>query len=119
MSIHYSSTSLPEVTVESLAVRLQEQPEQLQLLDVREPEEVAIARLAEFQNLPLSEFADWSIQIHQLLDLDRETYVLCHHGLRSAQVCQWLIRQGFTAVKNVAGGIDAYARRVDPSIPRY
>ncbi|MEO0377612.1 MAG: rhodanese-related sulfurtransferase, partial [Cyanobacteria bacterium P01_A01_bin.17] len=42
-----------------------------------------------------------------------------HHGLRSAQMCQWLMRQGFTDVKNVAGGIDAYTRKVDPTLPRY
>lgn len=114
-----SFTSLPEVSVETLAARLTEQPQALQLLDVREPEEVAIARLGGFQNLPLSEFPAWSPQIQQRLDPHQETYVLCHHGLRSAQVCQWLIQQGFTAVRNVGGGIDAYARRVDPSMPRY
>jgi rhodanese-related sulfurtransferase len=44
---------------------------------------------------------------------------MCHHGIRSAQMCQWLMNQGFTNVKNVAGGIDAYSILVDHSIPQY
>ncbi|MHC5832212.1 MAG: rhodanese-like domain-containing protein, partial [Nostoc sp.] len=42
-----------------------------------------------------------------------------HHGIRSAQMCQWLIAQGFTNVQNISGGIDAYSLLVDPSIPQY
>ncbi|PLZ34411.1 rhodanese-related sulfurtransferase, partial [Fischerella thermalis WC559] len=53
------------------------------------------------------------------LDPDAETLVLCHHGIRSAQMCQWLVNQGFTNVKNISGGIDAYSMLVDPSIPVY
>ncbi|MDW8452067.1 MAG: hypothetical protein RML39_01250 [Oscillatoriaceae cyanobacterium SKYGB_i_bin93] len=45
--------------------------------------------------------------------------VLCHHGIRSAYMCKWLSQQGFTNVKNVVGGIDAYALAVDPKVPRY
>jgi rhodanese-related sulfurtransferase len=44
---------------------------------------------------------------------------MCHHGMRSAQMCQWLTQQGFTNVKNIVGGIDAYSVGVDSSIPRY
>lgn len=91
----------------------------LQLIDVREPEELAIARLPGFINLPLSQFGQWSGDIHTRLDPHTETVVLCHHGIRSAQMCYWLLQQGFTHVKNVSGGIDAYSSRVDPSIPRY
>lgn len=92
---------------------------ELQLIDVREPEEVAIACIEGFDILPLSEFAQWSNQIHSRFDKDTETIVMCHHGIRSAQMCQWLIHQGFTNVKNLAGGIEAYAVLVDPSLPRY
>ena len=91
----------------------------LQLLDVREPEEVSIARIPDFVVLPLSQFARWSSSISTRFNRDRETIVLCHHGIRSAQMCQWLISQGFTNVKNVTGGIDAYAVLVDSNIPRY
>ncbi len=110
--------SIPEVSVEGLSQRLAE-PTDLQLVDVREPEELAIASLSGFTNLPLSQFQQWSEQIQQTLDPHQETLVLCHHGLRSAQMCNWLIQQGFTNVKNIAGGIHAYAVKVDPSVPTY
>jgi rhodanese-related sulfurtransferase len=48
-----------------------------------------------------------------------ETLVICHHGIRSLQMCQWLQSQGFTNVKNINGGIDAYSLLVDSNIPRY
>lgn len=114
-----SFTSIPEVSVEMLADHLSRVDADLQLLDVREPAELAIAQLEGFRNLPLSQFQQWSGQIHQLLDAHRETLVLCHHGMRSAQMCQWLCQEGFTNVKNIAGGIDAYSRRVDSSVPLY
>lgn len=110
---------VPQISVEQLATLITESSEGLQLIDVREPQEVAIAHLEGFEVLPLSEFAQWSEQIHTRFDPDTETLVICHHGVRSAQMCQWLMNQGFTKVKNVAGGIDAYSLIVDPSIPRY
>jgi len=119
MSLYDAEPVIPEISVEMLSRYLTEQPEQVQLLDVREPQELAIADLPGFQNLPLSQFSQWSGQIHQLLDPHAETLVLCHHGIRSAQMCQWLQTQGFTHIKNVAGGIDAYAARIDPTVPRY
>ncbi|MGF1604485.1 MAG: rhodanese-like domain-containing protein [Thermosynechococcaceae cyanobacterium] len=116
---HSYFSEVPEITVETLQNRLQSNPESLQLIDVREGEEVAIAALPNFKHLPLSEFAEWSDQIESAFDPHQETLVLCHHGLRSAQMCQWLMRQGFTDVKNIRGGIDAYARIVDLTLPRY
>jgi rhodanese-related sulfurtransferase len=110
--------SIPEVSVETLSKRLA-QPTELQLVDVREPEELAIASLAGFINLPLSQSQAWSAEIQQTLNPHQETLVLCHHGMRSAQMCNWLIQQGFTNVKNIAGGIHAYAVKVDPSVPTY
>jgi rhodanese-related sulfurtransferase len=91
----------------------------VQLVDVREPHELELAQLPGFINLPLSQFADWSGDIQTRLDPHAETIVLCHHGVRSSQMCQWLIQEGFTQVKNLAGGIDAYSLKVDPAIPRY
>lgn len=118
MSASYFST-VSEVTVETLEEYLHSEGHSLQLIDVREVEEVAIAALPGFEILPLSEFAQWSNQIQARFDPHQETVVLCHHGLRSAQMCQWLMQQGFTNVKNVAGGIDAYARRINPSLTLY
>lgn len=92
---------------------------ELQLIDVREPSEAAIASIPGFTLLPLSQYEQWGETIHSQFECDRETWVLCHHGMRSAQMCQWLLAQGFTNVKNISGGIDAYSLQVDPSIARY
>ncbi|MDJ0901192.1 MAG: rhodanese-like domain-containing protein [Xenococcus sp. MO_188.B8] len=110
---------LPEISVTELAQLMVEKENQLQLIDVREPEEVAIASIPKFTVLPLSQFADWSETIKARFNWERETIVLCHHGRRSAQICQWLINQGFSNVKNVSGGIKAYSVMVDSSIPQY
>lgn len=114
------SKTIPQISVEELGQRLAEDATQkLQLVDVREPYEVAIAAIKGFEIFPLSEFAEWSGQIQTRLDPHAETLVLCHHGVRSAQMCQWLVSQGFTNVKNIAGGIDAYSIWVDSAIRRY
>lgn len=110
---------IPPISVTELAQRMAEASDNLQLIDVREPEELAIAQITGFTNLPLSQFAKWSGQIQSQFDPHAETIVLCHHGVRSAQMCQWLQHQGFTQVKNVTGGIEAYAVLVDDSVPRY
>jgi len=120
MSQQFAPEPILEITVQELASRLIDGiPENLQLVDVRELQEVEIAFIKGFKVLPLSQFPEWSDQIHVHLDSDRETLVLCHHGMRSAQMCQWLKSQGFTNVKNIIGGIDAYSLVVDGSIPRY
>jgi rhodanese-related sulfurtransferase len=108
-----------EITVTELAAKLIDTDHQYQFVDVREPQELAVVTLPKFINLPLSEHADWSPDIYTRLDKDTETLVLCHHGMRSAQMCQWLVSQGFTQVSNIIGGIDAYSRHVDPTLPKY
>ncbi len=119
MSGQNSPQSIATISVEELALRLAEGKENLQLVDVREAQEIELASIEGFEIFPLSEFAEWSGQIHGKLDADRETLVLCHHGMRSAQMCQWLIQQGFSNVKNIVGGIDAYSAIVDPGVKRY
>ena len=120
MSTYFSTAPIPQISVEELGNRLSSaSSDNVQLVDVREPEEVAIAQIAGFENLPLSQFAQWSSDIHGRLNPEVETLVICHHGMRSAQMCQWLIQQGFSNVKNISGGIEAYSVLVDPSIPRY
>ncbi|ACC84053.1 MAG: rhodanese-like domain-containing protein [Nostoc sp.] len=108
-----------QISVEELAQRLSSGDGSIQLVDVREPEELAIANIEGFVNLPLSQFAEWGHEIPTLFNPQAETLVLCHHGIRSAQMCQWLIAQGFTNVQNISGGIDAYSILVDHSIPQY
>ena len=112
-------SALVQMTVQELAQRLADEGDTLQLVDVREPWEVETAGLPNFVNLPLSEFGEWSPQIYNRLDPEKETLVMCHHGVRSAQMCHWLMQQGFTQVKNISGGIDAYSAIVDPNVPRY
>jgi rhodanese-related sulfurtransferase len=91
----------------------------IQLIDVREPQELEMASLDGFLNYPLGSYGEWAERILTELDPQAETWVLCHHGMRSAQMCQWLSSQGFTQVKNITGGIDAYSARVDRTVPRY
>ena len=120
MSAQSFSQPITQIAPTELAHRINSgSTEELQLLDVREPEEVAIACVEGFDILPLSQFAEWADHIQTRFDPHAETLVMCHHGIRSAQMCQWLSLQGFTNVKNVAGGIDAYSILVDPTIPRY
>lgn len=111
--------AIVETDVETLAQQLATDPEAIQLIDVREPHELEVASLPNFVNLPLSQFPAWSGNISSQFDPTAETIVLCHLGMRSAQMCQWLMEQGFTNVKNLAGGIDAYSRRIDNSVPLY
>ena len=96
-----------------LAEYLREQ--QPLLLDVREPWEHNICHLEGSQLLPMG-------QIHlrlQQLDPQRETVVICHHGIRSRQVAMFLEHQGFSNVINLAGGLDAWAREVDLDMATY
>ncbi len=114
--------SLPQITVQQLAEKMalgESIHESIQLVDVRELQELSIASLPGFKHLPLSASESWSSNIHSHLDPELETLVLCHHGMRSAQMCQWLMGQGFTNVKNISGGIDAYSIQVDSRIPQY
>lgn len=109
----------PQELAESLSVRAAGGNEDVQYIDVREEGEQRLASLPHFQLLPLSQFDSWSPTIASLLDKERETVCLCHHGVRSMQMAQWLIGQGFTNVKNVTGGIALYSQAVDPSVPQY
>jgi rhodanese-related sulfurtransferase len=85
------------------------------LLDVREAVEVATCAIPGSQHLPMG-------QVPESLDAlpkDRLILVQCHHGGRSLRVTQFLRANGFTKVTNVAGGIDAWAREIDPTLARY
>ncbi|GAV62129.1 Rhodanese domain-containing protein/Rotamase domain-containing protein [Cephalotus follicularis] len=114
-------SSLQEIQPDELHARMQDPNflQEAQLIDVREPEEVAQASLSGFQVLPLRQFGSWGPEITTKFDHQKDTYVMCHHGMRSLQVAKWLQTQGFKKVFNVTGGIHAYAIKVDPSIPTY
>lgn len=89
--------------------------EALVLLDVREADEHALGTLPGSTLLPLSEL---SLRVAEL-DPDRPVVCICHHGVRSASVAQALDRLGFEQVYNLVGGLDRWAREVDPAFPRY
>jgi rhodanese-related sulfurtransferase len=87
------------------------------LLDCREEDEYATARIDGALLLPMSELQD------RVGELDphkaRHVVVHCHHGGRSLRVAAWLRQQGFPHAQSMAGGIDHWAQSIDPRIPRY
>lgn len=85
------------------------------ILDVREPYEVFLARFPGATHIPMGDIPSRLTE----LDPDRETVVVCHHGVRSAQVAIYLARMGFEQVLNLSGGIDAWSETADPATPRY
>jgi adenylyltransferase/sulfurtransferase len=88
------------------------------LLDVREPIEFRMARLPESTLIPLGELAR-RCETELAKQKSEEIIVICHHGIRSRMVVDYLRGRGFKLVKNLDGGIDRWAREADPSIPRY
>jgi rhodanese-related sulfurtransferase len=90
--------------------------DRFRLIDVREPQEHAIARIEGAELLPLSQASEWV----ETLPADHEIVFFCHHGSRSAQIASYLAqRRGFTNVANMLGGINEWSLRVDPKVPRY
>ncbi len=85
------------------------------LLDVRDDWELARARVPGVVHIPMSQIT----QRLQELDPARETVVMCRSGGRSLRVAQFLEQQGFRSVANLAGGVLAWSREVDPSIEEY
>jgi len=85
------------------------------LLDVREPWEFAICRIDGSVNLPMGHIPE---RLHTLQP-ERETVVICHHGVRSLQVAYFLEQSGFSQVINLSGGVAAWAGMVDPGMPVY
>jgi rhodanese-related sulfurtransferase len=105
----------PEISVQAFS-QLRQQPDAPILLDVREPWEHQTASLPNSLLMPMGEVAS---RAHTELDPDAPIVVLCHHGARSLSVTMWLRNQGFEQVQSLAGGIDAWSRTIDPTIPRY
>ena len=85
------------------------------LLDVREPWEYQTCHIEGSKLVPMNEVPGRAAE----LDPDADVVVICHHGGRSMQVALFLGKQGFEKVHNLAGGVDAWARTVDPSMPTY
>lgn len=85
------------------------------LLDVREPWETQICAIPGSECVPMREVP----AAIERLDRERPIVCICHHGTRSAHVAMFLLRQGFDDVYNLTGGVDAWARQVDPAMPVY
>lgn len=103
-----------EITPEQVN-NLRSRGENFVLLDVREPHEITTARIAGTVNIPMGEITTRL----QELDPEQHIVVVCHHGIRSANVAAWLQRQGFERVQSMRGGIDRWSREVDSNVPIY
>ena len=85
------------------------------LLDVREPWEVALGTLPGAVTIPMG---DVPARVDEL-NPEQPVVCICHHGMRSLRVAQFLQARGFADVINLAGGTDAWSREVDPTLPSY
>ena len=103
-----------EITVQELQAK-QDIGADFVLLDVREPEEVALVQLPHSVHIPMGDVAS---RLHEL-DPEREIVVYCHHGLRSLQVAHFLHQHDFEHIVSLAGGIDVWAAEIEPDMIRY
>jgi len=104
-----------EIDPESVQ-RMSKGGERFTLLDVREPWEFDAARIEGAKLMPMG---DVPSRAHQELDPEDHIVVYCHHGVRSMNVTAWLRQQGFEKAQSMAGGVDAWSRRVDAKVPVY
>jgi rhodanese-related sulfurtransferase len=104
-----------EITPEEVKA-LRERKTQFTLLDVREPWEFELSKIAESNLIPMG---DVPSRAHQELDPDAHIIVVCHHGVRSMSVTNWLRQQGFESAQSLRGGIDAWSKEVDSNVPTY
>ncbi|MGD2019015.1 MAG: rhodanese-like domain-containing protein [Planctomycetota bacterium] len=106
--------SIEPISAADLKARL-DAGDELVLLDVRQPEELEICALPGVTHIPLGEL---SVRHHEL-DPEAETVCICHHGIRSANAAAGLASVGFERLLNLTGGVERWARDVDPSMARY
>lgn len=105
---------MQEITPQELKARL-DRGDPLVLLDVRQDWETKLCRLERATHIPIEEIEYRTEELNP----DDEIVVLCHQGIRSAAVSEYLRQLGFPNVKNLAGGLDLWARTVDPAMRRY
>ena len=102
-----------EITVVELK-KMFDENENFVLLDVRENEEIAIAKIQSSTHIPMGQIVDRIDEI----DKNKPVIVMCHSGGRSARVCVYLAENGYDAT-NLAGGINSWSINIDPSVPQY
>ena len=106
---------IEEISATDLRLRL-DAGEDIQLIDVRQPEEWAFAKIEGAKLIPLGEILNRMDEIDQ----GRETVIHCKAGMRSARAVEALLRAGYKGdLKNLKGGITAWSNEVDPKIPKY
>ncbi|MCI0400557.1 MAG: sulfurtransferase [Gammaproteobacteria bacterium] len=103
------------ITPSELKAYLDEGKRKFLVIDVREPWEYKVCHIEGSRHIPMAQIA----ASKDKLQPDVETVVICHHGTRSFQVANYLEQSGFSRVSNLEGGIDAWAREVDPDMPQY
>jgi rhodanese-related sulfurtransferase len=104
-----------QIRPEQLAELLRSHPADAVLLDVREPDEREVAHIEPSIHIPMNEVPARLAELPK----DKRVIVYCHHGGRSLMVASYLEGQGYQNLGNLDGGIDAWSRRIDPSVPRY
>ena len=109
-----AQSGIPEISVEELKA-MRDRGDDLVLVDVREAHEVAICAFPESVKIPLGTLPH---NVNRLSTAD-EIVVHCKLGGRSAKAVQFLLDSGFKKVRNLPGGIDRWAERIDPTMPRY
>lgn len=88
------------------------------LIDVREPEEYAIAHIDGARLIPMQTIPAELQKLEGLAD-EATLLILCHHGVRSLQVAAWLRERGIENCASITGGIDRWSQEIDPTVPRY
>ena len=106
-----------ELTPRELQARLND-GDHIKIIDVREPEEVAISGLEGAVLIPMPSVPAELQRLEALAD-EADLAVLCHHGVRSLNVVAWLRQRGIENCFSVAGGIDRWSSEIDPTVPRY
>jgi rhodanese-related sulfurtransferase len=106
-----------EIGIAEAKAKLDTEPKTV-LLDVREPQEYALARIEGSLLIPMNSVPAELQKLEALAD-DADILVLCHHGVRSLQVAAWLQARGIENAVSIKGGIDRWSAEIDPAIPRY
>ena len=104
-----------EISVEELRALLGDGSDVV-VVDVREPWEIETASFAGTLNIPMN---DIPARFRGELDPEKHMVILCHHGVRSMNVTSWLRQQGYEKAQSLRGGIDRWAREIDPKVPLY
>lgn len=108
------STTIPEITVQELQELKQNNPNDLFVLDVRNPHEYELCHLNGVL-IPINELPTRLDEV----PMDKHIVIYCHGGGRSSRAAAYLLECGYERVSNLKGGITAWANEIDPSMPKY